>query len=444
MALRKGTNGNNGFIAGGLAETYDGAGGFDIVSYATAGAITIDLLDASANRGDARGDDFISIESFKLSRSSDRFSGDARTNYVNGDRGDDRMDGRGGNDALSGHVGDDTLIGGDGNDGLWGGSGNDVMLGGDGNDLINGDAGNDNIRGDAGNDTINGGSGNDSITGGTDNGSFTIATDSSSLMFELSPGIRVAYDDIDEKGEFATTHKWAMHNQNTPSLLTRGSPVTQIATLPDGDRLLVITNKNNIDLHFDVGTSLTQTAPGLLGLLLQQTKESFVFGSSTQVLAANKSVIINIGSLEDAGLTVDAGWTFKSYQPVVKFAQFAQNPSYVNVNASSNAGQMVPEQKISSFTAGDRLTGGAGADIFRFGAGDGVDSITDFQKGSDRLDIDNAWFDGNAANGEWKAFDHSGGAVIVFTDNSRDGFIDNTAIKLAGYSAAQIDASVFI
>jgi hypothetical protein len=155
-------------------------------------------------------------------------------------------------------------------------------------------------------------------------------------------------------------------------------------------------------------------------------------------------VIINIGSLEDTGLTVDDGWTFKSTQPVVKFAQFAQNPSYVNVAASSNAAQMVPEREISGFTAGDRLTGGAGSDIFRFAAGDGVDLITDFQKGVDRLDIDNAWFDGNSANGEWKAFDHSGGAVIVFTDNSRDGIIDNTAVKLAGYSAAQIDAAVFI
>lgn len=32
----------------------------------------------------------------------------------------------------------------------------------------------------------------------------------------------------------------------------------------------------------------------------------------------------------------------------------------------------------------------------------------------------------------------------MFTDSSRDGFVDGAAIKLAGYSAAQIDASVFV
>ncbi len=442
MGIRKGNKGANVFIAGGLAETYDGDGGFDLVSYSSAGAVTIDLVDASANRGHALGDDFISIESFRLSRSSDRFFGNERTNYVNGDRGNDRIDGRGGNDALSGHAGDDTLIGGDGNDGLWGGSGSDLILSGTGNDLVHGDAGHDDLRGDAGNDTINGGSGNDSISGGADNGSFTIATDSTSLLFELSPGIRVEFDGIDEKGEFVTTHKWAQHNRVLPSL--KSNAVTEVATLPDGDRLVIITNKSNLDLKFDIGTSLTQTAPGPLGTILQQTKESFLFGSASLVLEGNKSIIVNIGPAEDTGLTVDSGWTLTSFQPVVKFAEQAQTATIVNVTATSNATQMVPERSISSFTAGDQLTGGSGSDIFRFAMGDGVDRITDFQKGFDRIDVDNTWFDGNIANGEYKAFDHAGGAVIVFADNSRDGFVDGAAIMLAGLKAAAIDSSVFI
>lgn len=444
MGIRKGHNGADFFLAGGLAETYDGAGGFDIVSYMSAGAASIDLENAGSNSGAAKGDDFNSIESFRLSRGADRFLGDTRTNYVNGDAGHDRLDGRAGNDALSGHSGDDTLLGGEGNDGMWGGSGADLFQGEEGKDLINGDSGHDTLRGDSGNDTVNGGTGNDTMTGGTDNGSFTIATDSSTLMFELSPGIRVAYDDIDTKGEFATTHKWAPHSQAIAHSLIKNNVYTQIATLPDGDRMLVITNKNNFDLNFDVGTSMTQTAPGLLGLLLQQTKESFVYGNTSQVLAAGKSVLVNIGTIDDTGLTVDDGWTFKSYQPVVKFSQLLQGVAAVSVSASSNAAQMIPDTVVKSFTAGDRLTGGAGSDTFRFAIGDGVDLITDFQKGADRIDVDNIWFDGNRANGEYRVFDHAGGAVILFSDTSRDGYVDNAAIKLAGYSAAQIDASVFV
>lgn len=442
MALRKGTNGANIFNAGGLAETYDGAGGFDIVSYMSAGAATIDLENAGANGGAARGDEFISIESFRLSRGADRFSGDARTNYVNGDAGNDRIDGRAGNDALTGHSGDDTLLGGEGNDGMWGGSGADLFQGEEGNDLLHGDSGHDTLRGDSGNDTINGGTGNDTITGGADGGSYAIRTVSSDLKFELSPGIRVDFEDIDTKGESETTHKWAQHNRLLPSL--KSNAVTEVATLPDGDRLVIITNTNNFDLKFDIGTSLTQTAPGLLGSILQQTKESFVFGSMSQELKGGKSIIVNIGSLDDTGLTVDSGWTFKSFQPIVKFAQAGQTATVVNVTATSNAAQMVPDRSISSFTAGDRLTGGSGNDVFRFAMGDGVDLITDFQKGFDRIDVDNSWFDGNIANGEYKAFDHSGGAVILFTDTSRDGFVDNAAIKLTGYSAGQIDATIFV
>ncbi len=117
---------------------------------------------------------------------------------LDGEDGDDLLAGQGGADALYGGDGNDTLIGdgiasevaagahgddfldgGAGVDTLVGGGGDDLLYGGDGNDALNGDDsvanvdaaahGSDTLHGDAGDDVLTGAGGNDHLLGGAGN-----------------------------------------------------------------------------------------------------------------------------------------------------------------------------------------------------------------------------------------------------------------------------------
>lgn len=99
-------------------------------------------------------------------RGNDTLIGLDGHDYLDGGEGDDLLEGGGGNDTLIGGPGNDTLDGGAGNDVLNGGPGDDVLFGGDGNDLLIGGPGNDTLYGGAGNDTLQGGKGDDVMYGG--------------------------------------------------------------------------------------------------------------------------------------------------------------------------------------------------------------------------------------------------------------------------------------
>jgi Ca2+-binding RTX toxin-like protein len=104
---------------------------------------------------------------------NDTLTGYATDDTIDGGAGDDTIDGRGGNDTIEGGTGVDYLMGGDGADNVSGGDDGDTLIGGLGDDVLSGGAGNDQLYGSVsayggagGNDVMDGGAGNDYLVGG--------------------------------------------------------------------------------------------------------------------------------------------------------------------------------------------------------------------------------------------------------------------------------------
>ena len=147
--------GNDTLIGGAGADVLFGGAGSDTASYATAAqGVTANLQNPAKNKGDAKGDLYVSIENLTGSRKKDNLTGDSGANVIDGGGGADVINGGGGNDTLHGGTGKDRLVGGKGHDKLFGDAGNDTLIGGKGNDRLEGGAGKDVLTGGPGADTF--------------------------------------------------------------------------------------------------------------------------------------------------------------------------------------------------------------------------------------------------------------------------------------------------
>jgi Ca2+-binding RTX toxin-like protein len=97
-------------------------------------------------------------------------AGTGQAEALRGLIGADTLAGLGGDDTLDGAAGNDSLSGDDGRDSLLGGDGDDVLVGGFGADTLSGQAGNDTLDGGAGDDVLIGSVGADTIRFGRGDG----------------------------------------------------------------------------------------------------------------------------------------------------------------------------------------------------------------------------------------------------------------------------------
>ncbi|MCR4268053.1 hypothetical protein NUU27_17900, partial [Nitratireductor sp. ZSWI3] len=97
------------FAATAQANTFDGGGGTDTVSYHTVGAgVTASLANSAVNTGAAAGDTYTSIENLTGSNFADTLQGNAGANTLIGLDGDDLLIGGEGADVLIGGTGENT------------------------------------------------------------------------------------------------------------------------------------------------------------------------------------------------------------------------------------------------------------------------------------------------------------------------------------------------
>ena len=150
-SLNGGTGPGSSVACGGAytdADTIDGGGGSDLVSYSTRTANVTVTLGAGANDGEAGEGDNVQAD----------------VERITGGRGDDSLTGNSGLDRINGGNGDDDLFGGSGGDILSGGNGDDEITGGSGKDTMSGSAGNDTFNAiDGVKDSITCGDGNDTV-----------------------------------------------------------------------------------------------------------------------------------------------------------------------------------------------------------------------------------------------------------------------------------------
>lgn len=185
------------------AETLNGASGNDTLmgrggddeinggtsSDAVEGGAGSDTIFAGAGSDSVWGG--AGLDLIYLSGGSDRFldnkeSGLSGSDTVFGGDGEDTIAGGGGADWFAGEAGDDLIYGGNGADTIDGGTGDDGILAGAGDDSVVGATGNDWVSledgddffrddaeaGSAGGDTVFGGAGNDTIAGWGGNDTF--------------------------------------------------------------------------------------------------------------------------------------------------------------------------------------------------------------------------------------------------------------------------------
>ncbi len=256
--------------------------------------------------------------------------------YLDGGDGDDELIGQGGADTLLGGAGADFLSGDgpgtepqyEGADGLYGEEGDDELQGGGGDDLLDGGAGADILNGGAGNDHLIGGEGADQLDGGA--GDDVLIVDGADAIFDTE-------------------------GQNTAVFQTTaaGDLTLGLATDASGGQHLSLTDA--------AGTTVT-IANGFLNAV-----QTFEFAGGVRMDQRALMAAVRVNSGFSISGTAQADIVFGT-----RLADTLAGGDGADV--------------LEGLGDDDGLVGGAGNDEYRFGRGDGQDTIDNVDPDPGALD----------------------------------------------------------
>lgn len=288
-----------------------------------------------------------------------------------GGTGDDTINGQNGQDVISGGAGVDVLSGGEGEDTLFGGADNDVLTGGNGNDRLEGGAANDTLSGSSGEDTLNGGDGDDSLSG--DAGDDTLRGGKGNDTLIGGSG-----DDhyFYERGDGADT---ITDSSSDDDLAATAQPKHQSN---DGDRLIFDSKIGIDDVTFALsGSNLVigvMPAGTTSGDPLTLTDRVVITGWST---TANRLEYMNLGGLifpiqsSAGGWNGDAGANTDPISSSTAGYFFAGEAGNDTITGTTGIDIMVGGEgndSLSGDSGIDCMFGGVGNDTLSGGAGDDV------------------------------------------------------------------------
>lgn len=290
-------------------------------------------------------------------------NGDAGANTLVGGRTSDRMSGFANDDMLSGMAGNDMIKGGSGADTIYGGTGDDTVWGGNGPDLTylnqGDDVFNDNAQGEElGRDTVYGGYGNDTIQGGNGHDRFLGEWGDDLILGRLGEDLIYGGDGDDRlHGGSDDDTVWGGNGRDLV-YLNRGNDLfndndeggsTGRDTVFAGFGDDTVQGGNGDDLFYgEWGADL------ILGRLGNDT----IYGGDQfdTIHAGDGDDLVYGGNGRDL-VTLGAG-----------------NDRYVDTAQTGDLGR-------------DTISGGDGSDVFVFGSTISADVITDFELGSDILQL---------------------------------------------------------
>ena len=263
----------------------------------------------------------------------DLLYGESGNDVVYGGAGSDIATGGAGDDHLYGDAGDDHLDGGDGDDYLSGGGGDDTLLAKDGNDSLYGGAGADELIGGAGNDYLSGDAGNDIYRWGRGDGNDSINDYDSTDRYDDAHQDRLIFgEDI-----VASDLSWQRSgNHLTFTLLDTGESIT-------------VNNYFLADYYKIEGAEL--------------------FDGTVLDLA---QIELDVRTLTGS----EAGETLSGFETDDTLLGHGGNDSLYGESGND---------ELIGGAGNDYLSGDTGNDIYRWGRGDGNDSINDYDS-TDRYD----------------------------------------------------------
>ncbi|MBN9788753.1 hypothetical protein DMP17_09110 [Pseudonocardia sp. TMWB2A] len=313
------------------------------------------------------------------------------------------ISGNGGNNEIYGEGGDDRILGGYGNDMLDGGAGNDTLLGGYDDDRLFGGAGNDVLNGETGADYMDGGDGNDILivdnAGDVTVGGAGFDRVEASVSHQIGDGVEnlilTGWAAIDGTGNALAN---MIVGNNVNNVLRGGDGGDYIDGGWGNDTLYGDAGEDTLiggagDDILDGGTGADRMEGGAGNDIY------YVDIHSDKIVEAagegRDTVYVNTPA--GGGIYLAANVENAILQGASRFVYGNELGNQLAGNGGDNlldggAGNDVlsgayGRDTLVGGTGNDILFGGGDADRFVFSSGSGTDTIRDFERGLDKIDL---------------------------------------------------------
>jgi len=371
------------------------------------------------------------------------------SHVIEGTPGNDTLSGTGGDDVIHGFDGRDVISAGAGNDVIYGDNGNDALTAGAGDDRLFGGAGNDQMWGNEGNDTFDGGAGADIFSGGA--GVDAVRYDTSPAGVTIDLALNTA-DGGDASGDTFNSIESIVGSRFNDTMTGDAGANTLIGgggtdNLSGGDGDDTLDGGEGHDfLTGGAGNDVLHGGADNDQLWGNAGNDTLDGGAGADVLSGGAGIDTADYSGSATAVTVD----------LAAGTGHGGDAEGDSLNSIENVIGSAFDDRLVAGTAGNRLTGGDGADTFAFTAiadspPGAPDSITDFSSAQfDQIDLSAIDANSNVAGDQAfsyigsSAFSHTAGE-LRFADHLLQGDVngDGTADFAIRVNADTLAASDF-